>query len=423
MKRLLTASVLGIAGTVGSVLLSTIETPALATLLLAGGVNSLVGVLGGVIANDGSVVWDKIGEKLQDNDTILQNNDLKKAVGIAIAAIIAQTAKDENKVNLAYKPHIKKLGKYTVDNWVKLCSEGIISLDEASLILIQEHNLSCLMLQTSDDVKYSRVFNTDQIKDKKIWGNLVQVIIENSKILSELETIEEEEIVINKIIYNLAEALSNNFLKAFREVLKEDFANGGKAFAGFTMDMFKELQQGINEGNNLILEKLNNLSINNSGENSNLLTELAKLYDCTVENKEEIKNNLNGEFSKIDQQLTALQSNNTEAFIKLGNQIHSGFENIRELLKDIDVKLDELFGIVKFGFQRSEANQEDIKDKTGEILKTVKKLEAQQLISQQNTAPSLLITGDPPKAIANWQGRIKELETNELPQLLRSWGF
>ena len=37
MKRLLTASVLGIAGTVGSVLLSTIETPALATLLLAGG--------------------------------------------------------------------------------------------------------------------------------------------------------------------------------------------------------------------------------------------------------------------------------------------------------------------------------------------------------------------------------------------------
>ncbi|MGK7883632.1 MAG: tetratricopeptide repeat protein [Crocosphaera sp.] len=404
MKRLLTASVLGIAGTVGSVLLSTIETPALATLLLAGGVNSLVGILGGVIANDGSVVWDKIGEKLQDNDTILQNNDLKKAVGIAIAAIIAQTAKDENKVNLAYKSHIKKLGKYTVDNWVKLCNEGIISLNEAIFTPIQEHNLSGLMLRKSDEVKFSRVFNTDEIKDKEVWKSLVEIIIENSRILSELKTIEEEKIVIDNIIDSLAEALSNNFLKAFREVLKEDFANGGKAFAGFTMDMFKDLQQGINESNNLILKKLDNLTINDTEEDSQLLTELAKSYNCTVENKKEIKNKLNEEFKQINQKLAALQSNNTEEFRKLGNKIDSEFENIRELLKEIDVKLDELLNITV-----------SIKDETGEILQTVRRLEEQQLISQQNTAPSLLITGDAPKAIANWQGRIKELEN------IRKW--
>ncbi len=326
---------------------------------------------------------------------VSKNDDLKKAVGIAIAAIIAQTAKDENKIEKAYQGQIKQLGKYTANNWVEFWKEKLASKDD--LTAIQEGELSKLMLQTSDSSVTLKVFYEDESQDKKVWQEILNELSSHSQILSLRPKYEQQK--IESVLNNLAETLSNNFLKAFREVLKEDFANGGQAFAGFTIDMFKELQQGINESNNLMLEKLDDLTINNPGDDSKLLTELAKIYDCTIENKEEIKNKLNGEFSKINQQFTALQSNNTEAFTKLGNQINSGFENIRQLLNEIDIKLDELLNITV-----------SIKDDTGEILETVKRLEEQQLISQQNTAPSLLITGDAPKAIANWQGRKIELE-------------
>ncbi len=49
-----------------------------------------VGVLSAIIANDLGSVWDKIGDRLENSD-LLHNHDLTKAVGVAIAAIIAKT--------------------------------------------------------------------------------------------------------------------------------------------------------------------------------------------------------------------------------------------------------------------------------------------------------------------------------------------
>jgi hypothetical protein len=86
VARLLTAFALCTAGT------------AYAGILGAAGATG-ISVLTGIIANDLGSVWERVGKRIQGNEQILANNDLKKAVGMAIAAIIAKTAKDEDNMD------------------------------------------------------------------------------------------------------------------------------------------------------------------------------------------------------------------------------------------------------------------------------------------------------------------------------------
>ena len=99
LKRLLPFALLCTAGTV---YVGTLGAPTLA----GAAVGTLVGIFSGIVSNDLAAVWDKVAKRLQGNEAILKNEDLTKAVGLAIAAIIAQTAKDETKVNLAYRSEI-----------------------------------------------------------------------------------------------------------------------------------------------------------------------------------------------------------------------------------------------------------------------------------------------------------------------------
>ncbi|MGK7943972.1 MAG: tetratricopeptide repeat protein [Microcystaceae cyanobacterium] len=391
IKRLLTASVGCVMGTIGVAVLSSPGTPITASILAAGMVNGLINVSTGIIANDSSAVWDKIGDKLQPKDKILQNDDLTKAVGIAVAAVIAQTAKDETKINLVYRKEIQRLGKYIANNWLKLCQNDVISLNEEGLNPIQEGELSRLMLGVSDASASLRVFDGNEEKDIAVWQDLLEKIIDESQILSHLQRIEEEREELNRTAYNLAQALSEQFVTALREVLKEDFAKGGKAFAGLTMDMLGEINQGINETQRIILEK-----IDETGGKLGILTELKQIAEETGKDMVTV---VNEEMSQVNKRINVLLSKNTEAFQELGNQIKSGFGNIETLLDEIDVKLDEVLNI-----------SYSIKDDTGEILDTVRRLEDKQQEIQQNTVPSLLITGDTPKQISNWQGRKEELE-------------
>jgi hypothetical protein len=106
VKRLLTVSALCVAGTIYGGLLG------------AAGATGL-SVLTGMMANEVGSGWERLGKHLSDPDAVLANHDLKRAVGLAIAAVLAQTAKNEDQVHYTDRPRVRKLAKYVAQHWTE----------------------------------------------------------------------------------------------------------------------------------------------------------------------------------------------------------------------------------------------------------------------------------------------------------------
>jgi hypothetical protein len=109
-NRLLTFGALCIAGTIGIALVP-------AGGLLAGSVGMATGLAANVFATDIGTLWEKIAQRLSGQDAVLQNEDLSKAVGTAIAAVIAKFAR----VNGDRVPEdwqaLRKLAKHAAQEW------------------------------------------------------------------------------------------------------------------------------------------------------------------------------------------------------------------------------------------------------------------------------------------------------------------
>lgn len=365
LKRLLTSAALCTAGTVY-----------LGTLGAAGG--TVVGILSGIIANDLGTIWNSVGKRLQGNEAILRNEDLTKAVGLAIAAIIAQTAKDETRIDRAYRSRLQGFARYTANNWVSFWKK---QPKPDKLTPLEENHLTTLFSGKPEDFAQIRVFSQSEEEDERFWQGIIRELMNESKALADLQFMPEETSEINRAIENLAAALSREFPKALREVLKEDFEQGGKAFAGFTLDMFSTIQGGINETKEAILNRLEEISQNlpSMGEESRdwqLLQELARVAGENLRGTENLGESVNRirssvevEFQQVNQQLANLQQGNKQAFSALGNRIESNFANVRELLAEIGVQLSRVLAITteirdeqRAGFEALTKGQEEIKE-------------------------------------------------------------
>ncbi|MDJ0581854.1 tetratricopeptide repeat protein [Crocosphaera sp.] len=357
-----------------------------------------VGVLSGIIANDLGSIWDKIGHRLQDNG-LLHNHDLTKAVGVAIAAIIAKTAKDETKIDRVYRSHLESLAKYTENNWLNFCINDLNFSEKTEFNLLEDSQLTKLFLTSPDNFNAVRVFNINDLEaDKKIWREeIIRKLVNKNDTLSSLQVTEKEKEEINQIIDVLSEALSQQFPQALRGVLKEDCGKGGKAYAGFSIDMFGVIQQAIQTSKDEIivrLEKIENNLQNNTiaSDNRELIEKLEAIYNQKFDNRDDLKNiihqanrDINQDFTNINQQLEDLKANNNQEFIKLGNKIQSGFDNIEQLLNNLSDKVDK-------------------------ILKEVKGIKRIQEKQQENSTAIIITGGNAPKLISHWQGRKEEIE-------------
>lgn len=249
--------------------------------------------------------------------------------------------------------------------------------------------------------EYQNIWGEEIVR--KLVSEIVRKLVDENDVLSRLQETPQEIKEVNHIIDVLSEALSQNFLKellqVLRESLKKDFGNGGEAYAGFTIDMFGMLNQGIQE----ILLKLNDLenscktNISTTENHKNLIEILQKSYGKTKGNQDDLVNiinqaqtDLNQQFNNVKQQLERLQVNKIEAFKALGNSLELGFKNIEKSLNNLDDKVDNLVEEVK-GLRRVQERQK-----------------------QTNTA-TIRETEHPLKLIPDneWQGRKTEISKLE----------
>lgn len=194
MKRLLTTSALCIAGTIN------------AGLLGAAGATG-ISVLTGMIANDLGSGWELLGKHLSDPDAVLANHDLKRAVGLAIAAVLAQTAKNEEQIYFTDRPRVRKLAKYVAQHWTEFYQENLSLFPENSAI--QEHQLGSLFLgQVGVTV---RVFSENIGEDCTIWQGILDKLIGKSGAFADLLLMPESAEELHQTVVNLAKALSAQF--------------------------------------------------------------------------------------------------------------------------------------------------------------------------------------------------------------------
>jgi hypothetical protein len=413
VKRLLTASALCIAGTIN------------AGLLGAAGATG-ISVLTGIIANDLGSGWERLGKHLSDPDAVLANHDLKRAVGLAIAAVLAQTAKNEEQIYFTDRPRVRKLAKYVAQHWAEFYQENLSLFPENSAI--QEHQLGSLFLgQVGVTV---RVFSENIGEDCTIWQGILDKLIGKSGAFADLLLMPESAEELHQTVVNLAKALSAQFTQALREVFKEDFATGGRAFAGLSLDLLQLIHQSITRSQTEIIERLDRLAMlpnlaSVEGADQIFLEDLAHLREQSLENQADLvafRKDLEGEVNRVNQQLVLLRSDNLEAFIQLGDRLESGFGNLRPLFDEIGFKLEDLFAVTVAGFEEVKETQQEIIEKVevgnqnvSNILAIVQGLDEQRILEQSKRSPILLTLGKPPKMIAHWQGRTEEI------QQLQTW--
>jgi tetratricopeptide (TPR) repeat protein len=337
-NRLLIFSVLCVAGTVNSA-------------LLGGATGLLVGLGSNILAADLGLIWDKFGRRLVGRDAVLQNADLSQAVGNAVAAVIAKASRLEQYRD--YRAPLQRLASRAASGWTELAQLPEFTVD-GGLDPVREVNLAQLFSVKPSEFAQAKALTPPE------WA----------QVLNTWQQQEQEFIRDPQVMGEIAEMLHQQFPKALREVLKEDFATGGRAFAGLMLDLVGDLRGALQEQHEAVLGRLDELG------------------GVGVD-----RSSLAQNFQRVTERLDALSVGDGAAFQTLSGQIESGFENIAQLLAELGIQLagaeERILKHQAEGFQR-------IEDRLDGWNKPI--------------TVSVVIDTSRPK-VSHWQGRTEELTT------------
>ncbi|MET0113233.1 MAG: hypothetical protein ABWU13_12705, partial [Limnospira maxima] len=261
----------------------------------------------------GSVIAGNVANELGDATTghpgiSLKNHDLIQAVGKAIAAIITDKAVPEFQ-DRKTRHHLLKIAEITPDKWVSLWSRW---LNE----------------ETKESERYPELGE----------GKLPDILIPQGDEILELEDWQDIFARLNMaacpgggfkfpdgVSATVSELLYDEFPKAFRETLKEDFAEDGKAFAGLMLDLLIGLRSDLarlNEQQNAQFESVLSqlLKLENDGEASQAyqIQEFAKIQTY---------------FDDLQRQLEGSQEQQRQTLRDISERLESSYGSIREILQ------------------------------------------------------------------------------------------
>jgi len=158
----------------------------------------------------------------------LENHDLTKAVGKAIAAVITLAAKQHSGKTRQY---LEKIAAQAKDNWVKVAQQ---ELTQKRYPELREAKLDQFL--TPEEYQLTQQGNLTATE----WGDIF--------IRLNMKACKGGGFPIPaQVRQNVAELLHTTFPKALRETLKEDFVNDGKAFAGLALQLLTGMQAQLSQ--------------------------------------------------------------------------------------------------------------------------------------------------------------------------------
>ncbi|RMH75348.1 MAG: NACHT domain-containing protein [Cyanobacteria bacterium J007] len=253
---------------------------------------ALATALGSVAAGNAANVVDALLDG--EGQISLENQDLTKAVGKAIAAVITLAAKQYPGKTRQY---LEKIAAQAKDNWVKIAQQELTQhrypeLREAKLdqfLTPEEYQLT--QQGNLTDTEWSDIFIRLNMKACKGGGFPIPA----------------------EVRQQVAELLHTTFPKALRETLKEDFANDGKAFAGLTLQLLTGMQA-----------QLSQLQANQEGVNVEEFSQILQ------------------QFQELETQLRGSVSQQQAFFTEISGRIDSGFAEVCQRLGVMETQITQL---------------------------------------------------------------------------------
>jgi len=262
--------------------------------------------LSSVAAGNAANVIDALLSGKGDEGVSLQNQDLTKAVGKAIAAVITLAVKGYP--NKTTRNNLEKIAAQAKNNWVKIAQQ---ELTKKSYPQLREVNLDQFL--TPEEYYLTQEGNLKPEEWQDIFIRLNMAACKGGGFQLPAEVYQQ-----------VGELLHTTFPKALRETLKEDFASDGKAFAGLTLQLLTGMKA-----------ELVQLRHSNSGAKAAELMQILQ------------------EFQQLETQLRGTVTQQQEFFRQISQDIDSGFTkvcqqlgvmetNITRLLQNLEERLDAL---------------------------------------------------------------------------------
>ncbi|CAC5345502.1 MULTISPECIES: NACHT domain-containing protein [Planktothrix] len=269
---------------------------------------ALASVAAGNTANAIDALIDR-----KDGDRIsLQNQDLTKAVGKAIAAVITLAAlQNQGKTH----DNLEKIASQATNNWVKIAQQ---ELTQQRYPQLREAKLDQFL--TPEEYSLTQEGNLTPQEWQDIFIRLNMAACKGGGFQLPPE-----------VYPQVAELLHTTFPKALRETLKEDFANDGKAFAGLTLQLLTGMKAELTQLRNT------NLGVN-TAELTQILQQFQQLETQlrgTVAQQQaffrQISQDIDSGFAEVCQQLGVMETNITALL-----------QNLEKRLEALDEKLARL---------------------------------------------------------------------------------
>lgn len=272
----------------------------------------LAQALASVVAGNTANAIDALIDGKDSERVSLENADLTRAVGKAIAAVITIAAKQHRG-----KTHdnLEKIAIQAKNNWVKIAQQEITQQRYPQL---REAKLDQFLTPEEYSLTQNGNLSPQDWQDIFIRLNMAACKGGGFQLPSE-------------VYPQVAELLYTTFPKALRETLKEDFAKDGKAFAGFTLQLLTGMKAELAQLQNT------NLGVN-AAELSQILQQFqqseTQLRGTVAQQQaffSQISQDIDSGFAEVCQQLGVMESNITGLL-----------QNLEKRLDALDEKLARL---------------------------------------------------------------------------------
>ncbi|ULB45936.1 NACHT domain-containing protein [Limnospira fusiformis KN01] len=255
--------------------------------------NILATALGNVAAGNTANAIDALIDA-REGGVSLENQDLTKAVGKAIAAVITLAAKQQGGKTRQY---LEKIAAQAKDNWVAIAQQELTKQRYPDL---REAQLDQFL--TPQEYQLTQQGNLTATEWGDIFIRLNMAACKGGGFPIPAEVRQQ-----------VAELLHTTFPKALRETLKEDFAKDGKAFAGLTLQLLTGMQA-----------QLRQLQANQEGVNMGELSQVLQ------------------QFQELETRLRGNLTQQQEFFRDVSHSIDSGFAEVCERLGVMETTISDL---------------------------------------------------------------------------------
>ncbi|MDJ1181222.1 WD40 repeat domain-containing protein, partial [Roseofilum sp. BLCC_M91] len=190
----------------------------------------LAGPFFGAVANfTAGMVGNNLGalvDRLRNNRDVLRNQDLAKAAARAISLALGKISYQFPEI----QGQLQHLASQTEAYWLQW-EEQAQTEQAQNLTLfesVREEQLVNIFAQSPEQFSQYQVLRAEEWRELATW--LFRQGCQQGALLGELADYKD-------VIDALAQELNEKFNKNLREVLKDDAANGGEAFAGMLLDL------------------------------------------------------------------------------------------------------------------------------------------------------------------------------------------